>query len=145
MARTGLLVGLDGSEGGGRALAFAKAQARRMEGCRLILAYVIDWSPFTFQTNEENAERHKRREEELSIAHERILDPAVRNVQSDGLEVEGIVRHGDPAEILEHLALEKEVSQIVIARSGPRGLRDIFGSANGRLVAASSIPVTIVP
>ncbi len=145
MAGTGMIVGLDGSEAGERALAFAKERAKEAsEG--LIIVFVIEWSPFTFQTPEENEERHRRREEELSIAHERVLDPAVSSAKADGLEVEGIVRHGDPAEILEEIAVEKEAAHIIVARSAGRRLRDhFFGSVSSRLAAISTVPVTIVP
>ncbi len=145
MAGTGMIVGIDGSEAGERALAFAKERAREA-GEGLIIVYVIEWSPFTFQTPEENEERHKRREEELVLAHERVLDPAVNIAKADEVEVEGIVRHGDPAEILEEIAVEKKAAHIIVARSAERRLRDhFFGSVSSRLAAISTVPVTIVP
>ena len=49
-----ITVGLDGTETGERTLAFARDLASRMEGCELVVVYVIEWSPFTFQTAEEN-------------------------------------------------------------------------------------------
>ena len=146
MAGTGLIVGIDGSEAGAKALAFAKARLKEMPGSALSIVYVIEWSPFTFQTPEENAERHKRREEELAIAHERVLDPAVADATSEGFEVEGIVRHGDAADILEAIAVEKGASEIIVGRSAGRRVRDhFFGSVSSRLAAISTVPVTIVP
>lgn len=145
MAGTGLIVGIDGSEAGGRALAFAKARAKA-ESCQLVIVFVIEWSPFTFQTAEENEERHKRREEELSLAHERVLDPAVSSAKDEGFEVEGIVRHGDAAEILETIAVERNAPQVIVGRSSGRRLRDhFFGAISSRLAAISTVPVTIVP
>jgi nucleotide-binding universal stress UspA family protein len=145
MAGTGLIVGIDGSEAGDRALAFAKARAREAASA-LTIVYVIEWSPFTFQTPEENEIRHQRREEELVVAHERVLDPAVEGAKGEGLGVEGIVRHGDAADILEAVAVEKDAAQIVIARSAGRRLRDhFFGSVSSRVAAISTVPVTIVP
>ena len=146
MAGTGLIVGIDGSDAGGKALAFAKSRAREMQGTGLTIVYVIEWSPFTFQTPEENAERHRRREEELVLAHTRVLDPAVTEVESEGFDVEGVVRHGDVAEILEALAVEKHASQIIVGRSAGRRFRNhFFGSVSSRLAATSTVPVTIVP
>ncbi|NNU80926.1 universal stress protein [Halovulum dunhuangense] len=142
-----ILVGLDGSDAGQKALAHAKAQAGRMEGSRIILCYVIEWSPFSFQTPEENEQRHRRREEEISIARARVIEPALAALASDGFDAEGVVRHGHAADILEKVAREKGAAQIVVAReSGGSGLRNrIFGSVTGNLVASASVPVTVVP
>lgn len=146
MSKTTIVVGLDGSEAGARALAFAKERAKLIEGGTIVICYVIEWSPFSFQTPEENEQRHKRREEELQLAHERVLDPALREIEAEGLTVEGIVRHGDAADILDAVARKHEASQIVVGRVGARGLKDrVFGGVTGRLAASSSVPVTIIP
>ncbi len=146
MSKTTIIVGLDGSEAGARALAFAKQQAKLIGDCAITICYVIEWSPFSFQTPEENEQRHKRREEELSMAHDRIVDPAVKETEAAGLEVEGIVKHGDVSDILEALATKQKASQIVVGRVGARGIKErLFGGVTGRLAAASSVPVTIIP
>jgi nucleotide-binding universal stress UspA family protein len=146
MAGTGLIVGIDGTGAGDRALAFAKARARDEPQAALTIVYVIEWSPFTFQTPEENEERHARREQELALAHERVLDPAVASTKQEGFEVEGVVRHGDAAEILEAVAVEKQAAQIIVGRSTGRRLKDHFlGSVSSRLATISSVPTTIVP
>lgn len=146
MGATTLVVGLDGSAACERALAFAKRQARAMEEARLVLCYVIEWSPFTFQTPEENEQRHRRREEEIGLARQRVLGPAVEAARGEGFEVEGVVRHGDAAEILDRLARDHGAAQIIVGRVGARGLRDrVFGGVSGRLVAGAAVPVTIVP
>ena len=140
-----LVVGLDGGGAGGRALAHAKRLARMVEGSELILVYVIEWSPFTFQTAEENAERHKRRQEELDTAHERILDPAVSQAEGEGFAVRGIVRHGKVADLLNAVALEENADQIVVARASAEGLAErVFGTATANLVMRASVPVTVV-
>ena len=141
-----LVIGLDGQSSGEKALEFAKSMAANMDSCELIIVYVIEWSPFSFQTSEENAQRHKRREEELALARERIVEPAVKQVTDDGVTVQGIVRHGDVADILDDLAKKHGAQQIVVGRVGLRGLKErMFGGVTGRLVVASSVPVTIIP
>ena len=146
MSSTDLVVGLDGSEASERVLVFAKRQARAMDGARIVLCYVIEWSPFTFQTAEENEERHRRREQEIATARERVLDPAVEAARGEGFAVEGVVRHGDAAEILGALAEERGAGQIIVGRVGARGLKDrVFGGVSGRLVASADVPVTIIP
>ena len=146
MTTSTIVVGLDGGEAGARALAFATTQAKLIGSCELKLVYVIEWSPFSFQTSEENAQRHKRREEELALARERIVEPAVKQVTDDGVTVQGIVRHGDVADILDDLANIHRAQQIEVGRVGLRGLKErMFGGVTGRLVVASSVPVTIIP
>ena len=146
MAATTLVVGLDGSPAGERVLAFAKSRAKAGKECTLLMCYVVEWSPWTFQTPEENEERHARREEEIKLAHERNLDPAVRAARDEGLEVVDHVSHGDAADILNRLADEHHAEQIIIGRVGAYGLRErVFGGVSGRLVATASVPVTSVP
>ncbi|MFD2740528.1 universal stress protein [Sulfitobacter aestuarii] len=146
MSNTTIIVGLDGSEAGARALAFAKDRARLISDARIVLCYVIEWSPFSFQTPEENEQRHKRREEELALAHERVIDPAVKAAEAEGFDVSGLVKHGDVAEILEDVAQKNRASQIVVGRLGARGIKErLFGGVTGRLVATASVPVTIIP
>ena len=48
-----LLVGIDGSTASHRAAAFAVGGARLSDGARVVLACVIEWSPFTIYTHEE--------------------------------------------------------------------------------------------
>ncbi|MEM8794049.1 MAG: universal stress protein [Pseudomonadota bacterium] len=140
-----IVVGIDGGESGNRAIQFAIKQGRRMDACELILVYVIEWSPFTFQTPEENEQRHKRREEEISAAQERIVDPAVASLADSGLPVRGIVKHGDVAETLDRIATQEGADQIVVAKKSDVGLASrIFGSSTVNLVMHASIPVTVV-
>lgn len=140
-----ILVGLDGAGSGDRALAHGTRLASLIGDCEIVVAYVIEWSPFTFQTAEENAQRHKRREEEISVANERVVDPAVKKLEADGFKATGAVRHGDVADTLNLLAIENGASQIVVGRSSESGFaKRIFGSATGSLVMNASVPVTVV-
>ncbi|MGO4916886.1 universal stress protein [Pseudogemmobacter sp. W21_MBD1_M6] len=146
MTQTILVVGLDGSASGGKALAFAEDRAKAIGDCLIVVCYVIEWSPFTFQTPEENEQRHKRREEEIKTARERVLDPAIAAGKAADLNIEGHVFHGDAADILDDLAVKRGASQIIIGRVGARGLKErLFGGVAGRLVASASVPVTIIP
>lgn len=140
-----IVIGLDGTETGERALAFAKDLASKMEACELIAIYVIDWSPFTFQTAEENEKRHKRREEEINLAQTRIVDPAVNALKDAGFNASGLVRHGDVAEMLNKLTVENGGSQIIVGRTSADGFtKRIFGSSTQNLVMNADVPVTVV-
>ena len=143
---TRLLVGLDGHSSGERALAYAEEMARRNGSCTLLVAYVVEWSPYSFQTAEENAVRHKRREEEISVAMARIVTPALDKLKSAGVEARGIVRHGNVADTLDAIADSEDASQIIVGRSAESGLsRRLFGSSTANLVMQARVPVTVVP
>ena len=140
-----LLVGVDGSDGGVRAADFAARRAKD-GNARLIVAYVIEWSPYSFNTPEENEQRHKRREEEISRAESEILKPLVESLTKDGIKAEGMVRHGHAAEVLSTLATENKASQIFIGRRGLSKMKALlFGSVAGSLVQISPVPVTVIP
>jgi nucleotide-binding universal stress UspA family protein len=143
---TCIVVGLDGSTSGERALAHAKNLAKLIGDCELVLAFVIEWSPYSFHTPEELAERHKRRESEIDQAFNHVLKRPVETATAEGLKVTPVVRHGDPVTIMNDLAVEHGATQIVIGRTGERGLRDrLFGGVSGKLIAAATVPVTIIP
>lgn len=140
-----LVIGLDGQSSGDKALEFAKDLAAKTTACELIIVYVIEWSPFSFQTAEENAERHKRREEEIAVATERVVNPAVASLTEAGLSARAIVRHGDVADTIDDIAHQEGASQIIVARSSAGGLTSrIFGSSTANLVMNARVPVTVV-
>ena len=140
-----LLVALDGSDCGKRALSAAVAQAG-LTNADLVLAYVIDWSPYSFHTPQELEERHQRRESEIERANESVLGPEVAALEAKGLKVEAVVHHGRIAETLVTLAKEYGVDQIYLGRSGESRVHTmIFGSVTAALVQTSEVPVTVVP
>lgn len=140
-----LVIGLDGHGTGDRALGFARDLAAKTSDCELIVVYVIEWSPFSFQTPEENSERHKRREEEIAIATERVVNPAVASLKDAGLAARAIVRHGDVADTIDRIAHEEGANQIIVARSSSGGLTSrLFGSSTANLVMNARVPVTVV-
>jgi len=143
---TTILVGLDGHDSGERALAHARKHAELIgDGCELLVLYVIEWSPFSFQTAEENAQRHKRRDEEISLATTRVVDPAVESLKSAGLSARGQVRHGDVSDTINRIAEEEGADMIVVGRASDGGFgKRIFGSSTSNLVMSAVVPVTVV-
>jgi len=145
LVSTKIVIGLDGHVSGERALAYGRRLAEQIGACELVVAYVVEWSPYSFQTPEENAERHKRREQEISVAQDRMVEPAVDQLKKAGLSAHGVVRHGDVASTLNAIAEEENADQIVIARSSDGGFAQrVFGSAASNLVMTASVPVTVV-
>lgn len=140
-----LVVGVDGLGSGERVLNYAANLAKLIGACELLVVYIIEWSPYSFQTPEENAERSKRREEEITKANERIIEPAVQKLISEGFAARGIVRHGNVADALNDVAVAEGAEQIIVARSSERGLSQrIFGSSTANLVMEAKVPVTVV-
>ena len=140
-----ILVALDGSDGSKRALSAAVAHAK-LTSSDLVLAYVIDWSPYSFHTPQELEERHQRRESEIQRANDSILTPEIAALKADGLNVETVVHHGKIAETLLELGEQHGVTQIYIGRRGESRIQAmIFGSVSAALVQTSSVPVTVVP
>jgi nucleotide-binding universal stress UspA family protein len=140
-----LLVALDGSDCGKRALDAAVVQAR-LTNASLVLTYVIEWTPYSFHTPEELEERHQRREAEIERANDSVLAPEVAALSDTGLQVETVVRHGKIAETLVELSREYNASQIFVGRRGESRVHAmIFGSVTAALVQTSEVPVTVVP
>ena len=75
-----ILIGIDGSKAGEHAVDFAVSQAKS-GNTRLVLGYVVEWSPYTFNTPEENEQRHLRRKEEIKNAKERVLNPILKSTR----------------------------------------------------------------
>ena len=140
-----LIVGIDGSEPGERAAEFA-ANVARTQNATLLIAYVIEWSPYTFNTPQENEVRHKRREEEIEAANSKLLAPLLDRLKGGDTVIEGVVKHGHPAKTLNNIARERNASQIFVGRTGGSGISQLlFGSVAGNLVQTAKVPVTVIP
>ena len=138
------VVGFDGSESSKRAVAFASARAK-LANAKLHLVLVLEWSPYSFHTPEELAERHKRREQELDRANE-VVQPAVDALKKEGFKADCDVRHGDVGEILCKIAGDEKATQIIIGRKGGSAIATrLLGSLAITLAQSSPVPVTIVP
>jgi nucleotide-binding universal stress UspA family protein len=139
-----VLVGVDGSDASNRAVTLARERAEDLDA-EIVLAHVIPWSPYSFTTPEENEQRHKRRQEELTAAREQILEPAAAMV-GDAVPCTMIARHGHPSELLCSLAREHDAVRILVGRTGESRLRTaLFGSVPSQLIQIADVPVTVVP
>ena len=139
------LVGIDCSECSQRAVDHAAAMAKANKA-RLVVVHVIEWSPFSFNTPLENELRHKRREDELKRAQTEIVDPIVQELRAQGIDAEGLIRHGHVAETINQLASEVGATNIIIGRKGTSSIKTHwFGSVPSMLVQIADQPVTVVP
>jgi nucleotide-binding universal stress UspA family protein len=139
------VVAYDGSASGQRAVDFAVGAARR-SGATLLIVYVLEWSPYSFLTAEELAERHARRKEELSRAESAVMAPLLARLQDTGVVIETAIRYGNVTETICQMATESGAGQIIAGRTGEAGmLTRLFGSVAGALVQIAPVPCTIVP
>lgn len=141
-----IVVAYDGSASGKAALAFALETAQAMGGS-LIIAHVLDWSPYSFLTPSEVEERHKRREEELARAKTAVLDPVLAELKDSGVEVTTALKYGHIADTLCRIAKDEGANRIVVGRVGRSSSISsrLFGSVASSLAQSAPVPVTIVP
>ena len=140
-----IVVGYDGSKSAQSALDFAVKLAKAQSGS-VVIAHVLEWSPYSFLTPQELEERHKRRGEELERANTAVLAPVLKGVQDQGVEASTALKYGHITDTLCQIAKDEGADQIVIGRTGHSGLSArLFGSVAGSLAQASPVPVTIVP
>lgn len=139
------IVGYDGSESARRALDFALAAAKS-SGAEVVIAYVLEWSPYSFLTPTEIEERHKRRGEELERARSAVIDPVLEAVSGSGVGTDTVIKYGHVAETLCNIARESGATQMFIGRTGEGGIVErVFGSVAGTLAQIAPVPCTLVP
>ena len=78
-----LLVAVDGSETGKRVINYAVASIRATTSS-IVLAYIIEWSPYNILTPREVAERQQKRESEEAGVEESILGPEANELRAVG-------------------------------------------------------------
>ena len=139
------VVAYDGSPAGRRAVDHALAAAR-LSGTTVLVAHILEWSPYSFLTQEELTERHQRRNEELVRARSAVIEPLVAELAVQGTKIDTEIRYGNVADKLIEIALAEGAAQIIAGRSGEQGLAGrLFGTVASKLAQISPMPVTIVP
>ncbi|MDB6176500.1 universal stress protein [Paracoccus sp. Z330] len=140
-----IVVGFDGSEASRRALDFAVKRAK-LQGDNILIAHILEWSPYSFLTPSEIEERHRRRKEELERAESAIITPVIKAIEAEGVPVTAMMKYGHIAETICKISESEKAELIIIGRMGTSGLSSrIFGSVAGTLAQIAPVPVTIVP
>ncbi len=139
------VVGYDGSEVAQRAVEFAVGRAKIMGGS-VTVVHVLEWSPYSFLTQEEIEERHVRRKQELERAETALMAPIKASVEAAGVPVETHIKYGHVAKTLCDIASKTGATQLIVGRDGDGGIGTrLFGSVAGSLVQMAPVPCTIVP
>ncbi len=140
-----IVVACDGSDASGRALDYAHTRAKQLKA-QLLVVHVLEWSPYSFLTPEEIAERHARRTEELARAESAIIAPIVAKYKDKGVNIETTVKYGHVIDTLVETATKANAVEIISGRTGNSGVMSrVFGSVAGTLAQVSPVPCTIVP
>lgn len=140
-----LVVGYDDSPSSRRAVDFALALAKTNQAS-IVIAHVLEWSPYSFLTQEELAERHTRRKEELVRAEKAVITPIMEEMAQQGVQADSEMRYGSITDTLCDIARERNASQLIVGRMGDEGMVSrIFGSVAAGLAQASPVPCTIIP
>ena len=138
------IVGFDGTAQSRRAIEYAANKAKKT-GADVHVINVLEWSPYSFHTPEELAERHKRREQELDRANAAV-QPVIDELTKSGVTATSEIRHGNAADILCEVAKDKKAAQIIIGRTGDSGFAQrLLGGLAITLAQVSPVPLTIVP
>ena len=138
------IVGFDGSSQSRRAVDYA-ANSAKSSGAELCLVHVLEWSPYSFHTPEELAERHGRREQELKRANAEV-QPVIDELNKGKIKASSEIRHGNVADLICEIATKKNASQIIIGRTGDSALAQrLLGGLVLTLAQIAPVPVTIVP
>jgi len=140
-----IVVACDGSDASARALDYAHARAKQ-NGASLLVVHVLEWSPYSFLTPEEIAERHARRTEELARADTAIIAPIIAKYKDKGVKIDTAIKYGHVIDTLVNIATTSNAVEIISGRTGNSGVMSrVFGSVAGTLAQVSPVPCTIVP
>jgi len=136
-----LLVGVDGSETGNRAVAHAVDLARRLGDVKLLLVNVQQTLERWYAGGLLNKEAlsHLRQLGEQDARAARAL------VDAAGLNYEFEVLYGQPGEVLARTARERGCIGIVMGTRGLSDLAQVFlGSTAHKVVQLAEVPVTLI-
>ena len=140
-----ILVGYDGSDASRRAVDFA-AERAKATSTRLLIAHIIEWSPYSLLSVEELEQRHKRRREEVQRAENELLKPLVDQLSAAGFQVTAEVRYGHTVSLMTAMVKEYSAQEIIVGRRGQSTMQTmLFGSISASLVQVAEVPVTVVP
>lgn len=128
-----VVVGTDGSETAGRAVASAAALASELGATLHVLSA---YGPSMRKDLERLASG--------GGSVQAVLDAAASSVTDTGLPVEAHELSGDPAEAIMAFAVENDADLIVIGNKGLGGVKGMLGSVPSKIVKQSPCSVLIV-
>ncbi|MDZ5784582.1 universal stress protein [Marinococcus luteus] len=135
-----LLIAVDGSDHSARAV------EKAIESIAPELSEV--YVEVVYATNSAQPKSNRLSEHELYIKQqneEEILQPAVERLSAEGVRVEKVVLHGDPAAAISEYANEYEFDCVVVGSRGLNPLQKmVIGSVSRKIVEQIRHPVLVV-
>lgn len=145
MSSKPVVLGFDGSEASRKAMGFTATFAHRFDA-RVVVVHVIDWSPFEFQTHEDNEMQSVRRRQQIQADREELFPPVLAALAEAGLEAEAMVLFGHPAEVLSAEAKARDALALVVGKTGMSRVKKLlFGSTASNAALLCERPVIVVP
>ena len=152
-----ILVPLDGSEPGERALRTAESLAR-IHSASIYLIHVVPWQPelegakrgflaaVSAQAAEhQHREAHHLREDRIASGKE-YLEQLAANLRHADLKVETAIVEGAVAEKILEYAKQHDIDLITMCTQGYGGIkRRLLGSVTDRVIRSSETPVLVLP
>jgi nucleotide-binding universal stress UspA family protein len=149
-----ILVPLDGSRLGGRALKYATPVAKKFNAELSLLQVVIPSTPITAAETAEIASpvaaemaveaAHQKDKSNIARAR-RYLRNNMRRVTEQGVKASRHVAIGEPAEAILRVCRRQKADLIVMTTHGKSGLkRAILGSVADKIIRESGIPVMVI-
>lgn len=138
-----IVVGVDGSQAGERAVEFALQTA---ELCGAAVTCVLVWHVEVEKgvvVTERSSERWSAVEARYNALGHRVVDPVAR--RHPGVEVDIVVVHGSPAKAILQAAADLEADLVVVGSRGRGGfLGLLLGSVSRRVVEQANRAVAVV-
>lgn len=150
-----ILLPLDGSELGEKAIAHTRALARAFHSTVYLLHVVSHYQQIDaarmgdlgpVQTLEMATEHGRRLAEVQQDQARAYLQQVAHDLQRDGLLVHATVMEGSAADCIVDFAARKDVNLIVMSTRGHGGPKRVFmGSVTDHVARSSEVPVLVVP
>lgn len=135
-----ILFAHDASPAAERALPYLEHLGRVEEGAILVL-HVYE-PPEKYNT----MQGYEALVTALEALAREVVEDAVHYLQSAGLEAQGLVRAGAPAQMILQTALEENVALIVLGTRGPSNVKDLLlGEVSTEVLRYARCPVLLVP
>ncbi len=145
MDKAKIVVGIDGSDNGNRALEYAKHLAST-NNSNLMLLHVIRSHILRAGANVDPDMQTQVRDTALNEYDEKFLEPKRLKLEEEGFDVDTEVVFGSPGHMLALEADRMQAEALIIGKIGNSKAKDIlFGSVASRLVQHCPCPLIIVP
>ena len=139
-----ILLPTDASAGVDRAIEHAIGATKRYDA-ELHALYVVDTDTYSSYSGDEYVHESEGLERALEQAGSEAIENILEAAEAEGVQAEGVLRHGVPHEEVLAYADSADVGVIVIGSKNRSGeYRRLLGSVAERVARMATRPVTVV-